>query len=65
MDGLVSTGKQIPCTILKNIFANQKKFSNYFINIFIWLVDKAVAFLILVNKKTVPSLKKSTTEKIK
>ncbi len=63
MDGLVSTGKQIPYTILKNIFANRKIFFNYFINILIWLVDKAIVFFILVNKKNVPSLKKSTTGK--
>jgi hypothetical protein len=47
MDGLVSTGKQFPCTILKKIFAIPKIFLNYFINIFIWLVDKETAFSIL------------------
>ena len=51
MDGLVSTGKQIPYTILKNIFANQKIFFNYFINILIWLVDKAKAFSFNSNKE--------------
>lgn len=44
MDGLVSTGKQIPYTILKKIFANKKIFLNYFINIFILLVDKEIVF---------------------
>ena len=46
MDGLVSTGKQIPYTILKKKFANMKNFFNYFINIFIWLVDKDTGFFI-------------------
>ena len=44
MDGLVSTGKQIPYTILKIIFANKKKNYNYFINILIWPVDKGGIF---------------------
>ena len=44
MDGLVSTGKQIPYTILKIIFANKKKNLNYFINILIWPVDKGTVF---------------------
>ena len=40
MDGLVSTGKQIPYTILKIIFAITKKKFNYFINILNRAVDK-------------------------
>ncbi len=40
MDGLVSTGTQIPYTILKIIFAITKNFFNYFINILIGAVDK-------------------------
>ena len=40
MDGLVSTGKQFPYTILKIIFTIRKKIFNYFINIFILPVDK-------------------------
>jgi len=40
MDGLVSTGKQFPYTILKIIFTIRKKIFNYFINIFISPVDK-------------------------
>ncbi len=39
--GLVSTGNQIPFTILKIIFANEKIFTNYFIHILIKAVDKA------------------------
>ncbi len=44
IDGLVSTGNQIPFTILKIIFANQKNFAYYFINIFIYAVDKAAKY---------------------
>jgi len=51
MDGLVSTGKQIPYTILKIIFANKKKNSNYFINIFIRPVDKDDVFSAAVLSK--------------
>ena len=40
MDGLVSTGNQIPYAILKYFFANKKIFFIYFINIFFLLVDK-------------------------
>jgi len=45
IDGLVSTGNQIPYTILEIIFPNQKIFLNYFINIFFSPVDKATKFL--------------------
>jgi hypothetical protein len=38
--GLVSTGNQIPYTILKIISANKKKFKDYFIHILIMAVDK-------------------------
>jgi hypothetical protein len=41
IDGLVSTGNQIPCTILKRIFANIKLFPKNFINIFIAPVDNS------------------------
>jgi len=34
IDGLVSTGNQIPYTILKRNFPNRKIFSKFFINIF-------------------------------
>jgi len=44
IDGLVSTGNQIPYTILKIIFANQKIFSNYFIHILNMPVDKEGCF---------------------
>ena len=44
IDGLVSTGNQIPYTILKIIFANQKIFYNYFIHILNRAVDKGAAF---------------------
>ena len=40
IDGLVSTGNQIPYTILKIIFPNQKIFLIFFINIFFCAVDK-------------------------
>ncbi len=40
MDGLVSTRKKIPYTILKIIFSNKKNFGNYFINILFFVVDK-------------------------
>ncbi|HAO46284.1 MAG TPA: hypothetical protein DCQ97_05125 [Chitinophagaceae bacterium] len=40
IDGLVSTGNQIPYTILKRNFSNRKKNPKYFINIFFWPVDK-------------------------
>jgi hypothetical protein len=40
IDGLVSTGNQIPYTILKINFANQKIFLNYFIHILNMVVDK-------------------------
>ena len=40
MDGLVSTGKLIPSTILKRIFANQKIFPRNFIHILSIAVDK-------------------------
>ena len=39
IDGLVSTGNQIPYTILKRIFANIKLFPKNFINIFFIAVD--------------------------
>lgn len=39
MDGLVSTGIQIPYTILKIIFANKKKNLKYFIHIFFDAVE--------------------------
>lgn len=47
MDGLVSTGTQIPYTILKNYFANWKNLFIYFINIFILPVDKDAVIFIL------------------
>ncbi len=37
IDGLVSTGNQIPYTILKIIFPNEKIFHWFFINIFFML----------------------------
>jgi hypothetical protein len=40
IDGLVSTGNQIPYTILKIIFPNEKIFHWFFINIFFHAVDK-------------------------
>jgi len=40
MDGLVSTGKEFPITILEIIFFNQKIFPKYFINILKPIVDK-------------------------
>jgi len=40
IDGLVSTGNQIPYTILKRNFPNQKIFPEFFINIFFCPVDK-------------------------
>jgi hypothetical protein len=40
IDGLVSTGNQIPYTILKIIFPNEKIFQWFFINIFFCAVDK-------------------------
>jgi hypothetical protein len=40
IDGLVSTGNQIPYTILKRNFANRKIFSMFFINIFFCPVEK-------------------------
>lgn len=40
MDGLVSTGKKFPYTILKIIFSNKKIFDHFFINILLRLVDK-------------------------
>jgi hypothetical protein len=46
IDGLVSTGNQIPFTILKIIFANQKIFRNYFIHILNRAVDKGAGFFI-------------------
>jgi len=48
--GLVSTGNQIPYTILKRIFANQKIFANYFIHILFIAVDKAGLFFSITNK---------------
>jgi hypothetical protein len=39
MDGLVSTGNQIPNAILKIIFANWKNFPINFIHIFFRTVD--------------------------
>jgi len=44
MDGLVSTGKKIPYTIIKIIFFNVKDFTHYFINILIIVVDKEIDF---------------------
>ena len=45
IDGLVSTGNQIPYTILKRIFANIKIFPKNFINIFILPVDNRTLLL--------------------
>jgi len=45
MDGLVSTGKEFPYTILKIIFSNTKIFCNFFINILFRVVDKGDGFL--------------------
>jgi len=45
IDGLVSTGNQIPYTILKRIFPNRKIFPRFFINIFFYPVDKEHIFL--------------------
>jgi len=44
IDGLVSTGNQIPYTILKRIFPNRKIFLKFFINIFFYPVDKEPVF---------------------
>lgn len=44
MDGLVSTGKEFPYTILKINFSNTKIFDNFFINILFFVVDKDQAF---------------------
>ena len=48
IDGLVSTGNQIPYTILKRIFANIKLFPKNFINIFNTAVDNSHANLMLL-----------------
>jgi hypothetical protein len=40
IDGLVSTGKKFPYTILKINFALRKNICNFFINILKWCVDK-------------------------
>jgi hypothetical protein len=45
IDGLVSTGNQIPYTILKRIFANIKLFPKNFINIFFIAVDNSHSIL--------------------
>ena len=45
IDGLVSTGNQIPFTILKIIFPNQKIFRKNFIHILFYAVDKSVLIL--------------------
>jgi hypothetical protein len=47
IDGLVSTGNQIPYTILKRIFANIKLFPKNFINIFFIAVDNGGSFFCL------------------
>ena len=44
IDGLVSTGNQIPFTILKRIFSKRKKYDTYFIHNFFWRVDKDAMF---------------------
>jgi len=44
IDGLVSTGNQIPYAILKRIFANIKLFPKNFINIFFIAVDNSSDF---------------------
>jgi hypothetical protein len=44
IDGLVSTGNQIPYTILKRIFANIKLFPKNFINILNCVVDNSSVF---------------------
>jgi hypothetical protein len=46
MDGLVSTGKKFPYTIIKIIFSIIKIFINYFINILIFVVDNGMALFI-------------------
>jgi hypothetical protein len=48
IDGLVSTGNQIPYTILKRIFANIKLFPKNFINIFYVAVDNRRAVLMIL-----------------
>jgi hypothetical protein len=50
IDGLVSTGNQIPYTILKRIFANIKLFPKYFINIFFYAVDNSAPIFIFSRK---------------
>jgi len=48
IDGLVSTGNQIPYTILKINFANEKIILNYFIHILNQAVDKGTGFFIII-----------------
>jgi hypothetical protein len=48
IDGLVSTGNQIPYTILKRIFANIKLFPKNFINIFNTAVDNSGLFKVFL-----------------
>jgi hypothetical protein len=50
IDGLVSTGNQIPYTILKRIFANIKLFPKNFINIFFIAVDNSNMILSIFKK---------------
>lgn len=49
IDGLVSTGNQIPYTILEIIFPNKKIFSINFINILFCPVDKEASFYFIAN----------------
>ncbi|GAB2837836.1 hypothetical protein GCM10027043_46090 [Ferruginibacter profundus] len=52
IDGLVSTGNQIPYTILKRIFANIKLFPKNFINIFYIAVDNSTIDCMIFKAKT-------------
>jgi hypothetical protein len=58
IDGLVSTGNQIPFTILKRIFANIKLFPKNFINIFNNAVDNSTCFTAFCSTTLCNCLKK-------
>ena len=59
MDGLVSTGNQIPITILERVFPETKKSCNYFIHIFFMNVD-LVAITTMQRNKLASMLTSST-----
>lgn len=56
MDGLISTGKKIPNTILKIIFSNKKKIRLIFIHIFKHLIVDIRGFKISSERKSVTLL---------